>query len=249
MACVITAALTIFVTLSAVMICCPARPVVYERFVKNSREYLVCNTFYSDIYYKPQDKIYVEAIAGCVDFYMPLLIDDFDIVNVPKIPIIISESADEISTATGASKNPIPMGVYFGGIINILSPSQWIDDDSESRIKERFLREGPVIHELTHVLTDIKSNENYSVWFTEGVSLYYEYKYTAAEWREDLKNSSALITLSELENKFSKLDEAEAYRRSFDIISDYADKFGEQTLQERISELGAGLRLNEFIFE
>ncbi len=208
---------------------------IYKSVINNVSGFSSYESFYSRIFYTDSDEIYVDAVANCIDFYAPLLMKDFGIDDIYKITIILFPDGDAMSNSLGLSYEVAPMGVYYGGVINILSPGQWIENCGESYVKERFIKEGPIIHELTHMLTDLKTSGNYPVWFTEGVSLYYEYKYAAFEWREDLKQKSSGITIERLESDFRVLEEAEAYRRSFDIVYDYIEENGERDLQNKMS--------------
>lgn len=209
----------------------------YRSIMKNADEYSVYQAFYADIYFTEQDKDYVDTVANCIDFYAPLLYDDFKLPETPDVTIIIYKDAQDMSDALGLHYTTPPMGIYYGGVINVLSPGQWIETGTETYIKERFVREGPLIHELVHLLTDIKTNGNYSIWLTEGISLYYEYKYAAFEWREDLKQASTSISIEDLEKNFRNIDESIAYRRCFDIINDYIEANEEDSLQNKLAEL------------
>ena len=48
------------------------------------------------------------------------------------------------------------MGAYCNGILSVLSPDLWVDSDNEVVIRERFMEDGPVVHELTHLVLDKK---------------------------------------------------------------------------------------------
>jgi hypothetical protein len=198
---------------------------------------LVYDGFYADIYYTAADRDYVETVAQCLDFYAPLIYADFALDDRPSVSVVLYPSAQAMAKTLAVDAASPPMGLYSGGVIHVLSPSAWIVRGTESHVKERFVKEGPLLHELAHLATDIKTGGNYSVWLTEGVALYYENKYAAFEWRADLKEESAALSIGDLENNFRGLDEAKAYRRSFDIVNDYVAANSEQALQAALAGL------------
>jgi hypothetical protein len=219
------------------MTVCFLLPVIDNGLASDRTGYMRQSAFSADIYYKEPDQDYVETVAQCLDFYAPLIYADFSVEETPDVTVIIYENARAMAEALGIDENAAPMGLYYGGAIHILSPSAWIENGPERYVKEKFVKEGPLIHELTHLTTDIKTGGNYSIWLTEGVALYYENKYAAFEWRADLKEESASLSIDDLENHFRNLDEAAAYRRSYDIVNDYVARNGEDALQTALSGL------------
>lgn len=186
----------------------------------------------SKIYYTENDKDYISTVRMTVDTYYPLLLNDFGLERGKKPCIIIHPSRESLINVTRTEK--APMGAYNDGVIHILSPALWTGGSDELAVKDIFLREGPIIHELVHFVTDLKINGNCPIWFAEGVSLYYEYKYTGVEWQKDLQSASEKITYRKLADNFNGLDEALAYRRAFDVVNNIVQGFGEDKLQELI---------------
>lgn len=224
------------------------KKVVYKKILDCTSDYLAYETFYCKIYYTETDEEYINLTASAVDLYYPLVLNEFgiDIDNVEKPVFIIFPNQDTLAFALGLQDGSTPMGVYYGGIINILSPEIWIKGGTESETKDRFLREGPIIHELVHFAVDLKAKGNYPLWFTEGVALYYENKFTAFEWRPDLNDVSQHITIDDLYNDFRNIDEGIAYRSSFNAIYNFVSEYGEEALQDIVSKLGSGSDLSDF---
>ena len=217
------------------------------KIISKIKDYSVYASFYANIYFTDgeRNRIYADTVANCIDFYAPMLYEDFSIPDPPKIDIIIYDNAEEMCRILSINCDNIPMGIYYGEVINVLSPSEWIKHDEEVSIKKQFVREGPLIHELSHYITDLKTGGNYSVWLTEGNALYYENKYAAFELRDDLKKASESISVDDLENNFRDINESKAYRRSFDIIYDYVEKYGEAKMQNNLEKLKKGHRAKE----
>ncbi|MDR2939805.1 MAG: hypothetical protein LBV08_05720 [Clostridiales bacterium] len=211
-----------------------------KKIMGYSLEYKYEEGEYAKIYYSQAGQDYVNVIKQAVDIYFPMLAEDFGLQpeGLDKVTIILYPNAVELQNAIRYDYGEkIPMGVYYGGIINLLSPQFYVQSDNYGEIIEYFIENGPVVHELTHYFTDIKARGNYDIWFSEGVALYYEYKYTNFEWRRDLKEYAREITPEQLKYNFRSINEAAAYRKSFDIVHSYVGKYGEPALQNRIGEL------------
>jgi len=206
------------------------RNILSKISIKEVSDYELFENKNMKLYYTKNDIEYINLIKIIVDTYYPLLLKDFEI-QCPKPTFILYPDKSSFCNAVKVDKDNIPMGVFYGGVIHIISPMCWIDENNEANCKDIFLKQGPIIHELTHYLLDMKTNGNYDIWFTEGMALYYEYKYTGYEWQKNLKNEASKITLQQLKKDFYNLDEALAYRKSFDIINEMVENKGEKALQ------------------
>ena len=188
---------------------------------------------WADIYYTDQDKDYAPLIRRLTDYYLPLILKDFNAQNRGRAVIVIFPSAARFTAAVGRLDN-LPMGAYYGGVINIISPSLWMANAHNASAKDYFIQNGPLIHEFTHYAADKGPQKQLPPWLAEGVALYYEYKYTGTEWRPDLEPEAARISLANLEKNFRALDERAAYRKAFDVVRDYVRKYGEDRLRRLI---------------
>jgi len=90
-----------------------------------------------------------------------------------KVLIVIYNNTDLMMSTTMLSKGNPPMGVYYGDSIHIANPKLWVDRTDD--LDYKFYNEGPMLHELVHLFTDYAGRGNFPMWFTEGVSLYFEY--------------------------------------------------------------------------
>jgi hypothetical protein len=223
-----------------------AREQAFNKIISYTAEYQTKDTVFAQIRYTEPDARFIPAIDGSVNLFYPLLLADF---NLPfdeagRLQIVLFPSQTSLENAIGRRYSYVPMGVYFGGIINIVSPHVWLAGEIHV-ITDRFIREGPMIHEMAHFVLDIKTNGNYPLWFTEGVALFYEYKYAAFEWRPDLKHEASLLCAAELTQNFRSHDESLSYRKVFDIIDAYVSAHGERGLQAVIRELSQGVPYSE----
>ncbi|MDR2650500.1 MAG: hypothetical protein LBB94_12415 [Clostridiales bacterium] len=189
---------------------------------------------WSEVYYTDQDAEYIPLIKRLTDFYLPLILNDFHVKNPRRAVIVVYADAARFRAAVGRME-ALPMGAYYGGVVNIISPSLWMTNARDAFAKDYFIQNGPLIHELTHYATDLTVGGNLELWLSEGVALYYEYKYTGADWRPDLEKQAAGISMAELRNSFSELDDRLAYRKAFDTVKTFVRKYGEDRLQILLS--------------
>ncbi len=221
------------------------RTVVENKIVNSLYDFKVSRSMHTIVYYTEEDNQFVKMIQDCIDIYYPILCKDFDIdlaryEKIGKVNVILYSSEDSLRESLGMKKGEVPMGVYYGNTVHILSPRIWTGGKTYEEIREKFMREGPVVHELTHLVLDHKTMGNYPLWFTEGVALYYEYKHTGFEWRRDMKQQSKNICIEALHKEFHSLDERISYRRAFDLIHSLVKVQGEKKLQMLIERLSKG---------
>ncbi len=207
---------------------------------------LVTESMYARVFHAPSDSEFVPMITRSVDFYLPLLLTDFGMQHnsaTQKATIIIYSDADTYVKAlggklpSGGNIDELPMGAYGGGIIHILTPLLWTSAETTVDIKDDFLQQGPIIHELTHFLTDRKvsgSRSSIRPWLMEGIALYYETKYTGREWMPELASAAAAFPYEEMVADFQNADADTAYRKAFETVNAFVRIYGEQTLQDSI---------------
>lgn len=162
-----------------------------------------------------------------------------------KILLVLYDDADAMMRTTMVKKGSPPMGVYYGDTLHILNPLHWVKD--EKNLDTIFYSEGPLLHELVHLYIDHIGKGNYPLWFTEGVSLYFEYKIDGYEWGKEATFQSGEYTLEDLTKNFRQLNEYLAYTKSFRVINNFVEKQGEEALIEIIRALGKGRNIEEFI--
>ncbi|NLO88731.1 MAG: hypothetical protein GX088_00105, partial [Clostridia bacterium] len=95
-----------------------------------------------------------------------------------EVPVIIYSSHEAMNRNFRWDSSQSAMGVYWAGVIHILSPGAWIDDRDKKEYRETFLRHGPVVHEYAHYVVDSMAGGNYPRWLTEGIAQYVERKIT-----------------------------------------------------------------------
>jgi len=156
-----------------------------------------------------------------------------------KTLLLVYPDRKEMNKVFGWSGDQSAMGVYWGGVIQLLSPHAWLKAGEST---EEFIRSGPMVHEFTHLVFDHMTNGNYTRWFTEGLAQYMEYKTNGYEWLSaSNKQPDKLYTQAELDGDFDNLpDQSLAYRSSLAAIRYIAEVHGEDKLNQVIQELKAG---------
>jgi hypothetical protein len=225
-----------------------ARMQVHNKIISYTSEYHTRETTFASIRYTAADAPFIDAVEAKIGVFYPLLLQDFGLTfaEAGKLSVIVYPTQQSLESALGRRYTYVPMGVYFGGIINIISPTMWLTGNTDE-INERFMREGPMIHEMTHFVLDTKTRGNYPLWFTEGVALYYEYKYAAYEWRPDLRYEASKLCVTEVVNDFRSFNESLSYRKVFDVIMNYIYVHTEYGLQQIITELNGGTPYDEVL--
>ena len=195
--------------------------------------------YYADIYYGANCETHAAATMRIIDVYYPYLAAEFGIYKDLKAEIAIHGSKEDMYAAMGKDygEKP-PMGAYYKGVIQILSPECWVQ--SEAVLSDEFVAEGPVIHELAHFMLEEKTGGNYEVWFSEGVALYMEYKYMAYEWKAQTESYDK-IALSEMAEYFKQINQASAYRMAFEQVKNLVENYGQGVLSDIYEQLESGV--------
>lgn len=231
---------------------CGVKVVFYPLYREMKKECLVFNrsnlhiteTDNFKIYYKDIEPKHLKMIMDNGEKSLRKVLQDFDFSLDEKINMIIYGEYRDMAENIGLDTGSAAMGVYYGGTISILDPSEWINESMD--INEVFSREGPMVHELTHYIVDYMTSGNVPVWFTEGVALYEEYRINNVEWGFNRKYSR-YYEVEDLEEDFYKLDEIKAYKQSFLAVRYICDNYGRKTLFDIIENLSMGKTMDQSV--
>ena len=157
-----------------------------------------------------------------------------------KILLVMYPSRESLRDSFGWSAVENALGAYWAGSIRLLSPSSWLAGFPADRISDAFKKDGPMVHELAHLLLDYVAKGNYPRWFTEGVAQYEEHEVTGFLW---IEGDGRLVlneryTLDQLEDFDSLDDQALAYRQSLLMVAFLKDRAGAGGLKSLASDLG-----------
>lgn len=216
------------------------KTIEYNRILRSKKDYKTFHTENFFILYT--DNYEFARITGEVlEKYHYNICKKLNCFPNKKVPIIIYDTQEELLKTIRLKKENSPIGAYYSGIIHLLSPIEWIED--KVNINEIYRETTPVIHEFTHLLIDKKTKNNYPIWFTEGIALYIEDKLMGVKWEEG-KGQTSNISLEELNDNFSNLNQGVAYRKSYEVVSYLANNYGFDKINLLLDSLGKGNEIN-----
>jgi hypothetical protein len=251
---------TAIVLILACLILTMSQPVTAKLIVyRASRELVRVQMFFSTfgwnriqgehfiVKYQPQDSDIAKMILDLAERNYKPVSERFGRFYSWKIPLIIYPSKESLGRSFGWENDESAMGVYWGGVIRVLSPREWIDSDNPKEAKKIFETEGPIVHEFTHLMVDYVTGGNYTRWFTEGIAQYEEELLTGYRpERRKLTNSDELYKLSRMDGDFDNLaDQNLAYLESYQAVKYLVDTYGENKLKEILTCLGKGYSMDD----
>lgn len=206
-----------------------------------TREMLVYETTHFTIKYTAQDADTVGMVADAAERAYGPVTQALDFTPAGKPMVVIYPDRQKLNKVFGWSGDQSAMGVYWGGVIQVLSPHAWLKSESP----EEFVRSGPMAHELTHLVLDYRTRGNYPRWFTEGLAQYVEYKVNGYEWRTANNSLTGdLYSLEQLDEQFDDLpNQALAYRESLAAVRYLAEGPEGNKLPAVVDALQNGHRL------
>lgn len=164
-----------------------------------------------------------------------------------KIPVMVYSDKIALNQSFGWDSDVSAMGVYWAGVIKILSPYDWATTDDLQLMEEEFRHLGPVTHEYVHLVVDELTRGNYTRWFTEALAQYWEREITGFQFDSsegDLRQE--LYPLEKMDRQFDSLpNQALAYSQSLAMADFLYEKYGHQKVKKLLVELGKGLPMSK----
>lgn len=191
------------------------------------------------IKYLPADDHYVQLVCEAAeDAYIEVSVQMGRQPSKQTTIVVYPDNAS-LAASFGWDRNEKALGVYWGGTIRILSPRAWLTNIGQ---RERFIREGPMVHELAHLMVDEMSRGNYNRWWTEGVAQYTEREITGFEFTSPFKNKDDLYyyQLDNLEKKYDRLEQSVAYWESLQAVDYIVGAYGEDKIYLVLDRLSMG---------
>lgn len=245
---VIVAAAIFFLTpLRISMVFYPlVRQAAQAKMEYETRNYTVVETPHFAVRYRDGDNEMAQLVAQAAEqAYQPVTTMLGREPN-SKTLIVMYPDRSELRKAFGWSGDESAMGVYWGGVIQVLSPHDWMKSGVSA---DEFSHSGPMVHEFTHLVFDHLTQGNYPRWFTEGLAQYAEYTINGYEWLTATNSlSGRLHTMAELDANFDDLaNQSLAYRESFAAVRYIAEVHGDDALRQVIDQLSAGRKIDRVI--
>ncbi|MDT8902955.1 peptidase MA family metallohydrolase [Anaeroselena agilis] len=222
-----------------------ARQAAQAKMNYETRQMAAYETPHFIIKYSPADQTAVAMVAEAAEAAYTPVTKALGYAPPAKTLVILYRDRSELNRNFGWSGDQSAMGVYWGGVIQVLSPRAWLKDGADAE----FIHSGPMVHEYTHLVFDHLSRGNYPRWFTEGLAQYLEYKVNGYEWRTAANSlHDRGYTQDELDRDFDSLaNQALAYRESLAAVRYIAAVHGETGLKNVIAALAAGRTMEDAI--
>ncbi|MBZ4687783.1 MAG: hypothetical protein JG764_1416 [Clostridiales bacterium] len=166
------------------------------------------------------------------------------------IPVVIYPNRRSLGKSFGWDADESAMGVYWAGVIRVLSPNEWIYGKEGYEMTRYFRQNGPMTHEYAHLVVDYKTRGNYPRWFTEGVAQLVEKQITGFQFAP-VSSTEDWYSIKEMDRGFDELsDQSLAYGQSLAMIEFLVEEYGHEKLQGIMDRLGEGKTISgAFIHE
>ncbi|MDU4961016.1 MAG: peptidase MA family metallohydrolase [Sporomusaceae bacterium] len=223
-----------------------ARQAAQSKLDYETRDYSVVATEHFTVRYRDGDHTMAQLVADAAEqAYEPVTAMLGQELN-RKTLIVMYPDRGELRKAFGWSGDESAMGVYWGGVIQVLSPRDWMRSGVTAA---EFIQSGPMVHEFTHLIFDHQTNGNYPRWFTEGLAQYAEYRINGYEWLTRTNSlSGQLYSIDDLDRRFDELpNQSLAYRQSFAAVRYIAEVHGEDALRSITGQLRDGRSFKQAI--
>ena len=222
------------------------RSIAQSKINYETRDMLAYQTPNFIIKYTEQDQNIVGMVAQAAEASYEPVGNALGYYPQGKTTIVIYPDRQKMEHSIGSQGSQNAMGLYWGGVIEVLSPSVWMKDQVGT---EKYMQTGPVLHEYTHLVFDYVTDGNYPRWFTEGLAQYMEYRVNGYEWSSRQNRlDQPLYSMQTLDHNFDEVDnQALAYRESLAAVRYISDVHGENKLKEVISLLQSGSSMQKAI--
>ncbi|MEN6327072.1 MAG: hypothetical protein ABFD18_12815 [Syntrophomonas sp.] len=206
------------------------------------------STQHFKIKYTSVDKDYIPLIAESAEAAALSVKEEFGWEPSRKTTLVVYPNGQSLASSFGWDKNEKAMGVYWAGSIRVLSPREWLSGDD---IRERFTKEGPMVHEFTHLMVDEITRGNYNRWWTEGIAQYSEKQITGFQFADPFTGGRELnyYSLEKLDSDFDRLDQQIAYWESLQLVEYIVDQYGEDQVFDILERLGQGKTMAQALQE
>jgi hypothetical protein len=211
------------------------------------RHWPAMNTAFFHLRYPPQEEEMALWIGREADTAAIQVMELLPFEIPARLPwLVVVPHQDTLRQAFGWNEGTGALGVYLAGTVKILRPEawDWVEEDNRYDV---FQKQGPLVHEFTHYVLDIRTGGNYTRWFSEGMSQLAEFHILGYEWLESCSSlANPLYSLDELDESFDALPiQALAYRQALSKVAFLEALQGFDGLNRFVDTLGQGVPFYE----
>lgn len=189
----------------------------------------------------------VLALQEAERFYKPLG-EYFGYFPGKKVPVAVYRDMSSLNRVFGWGSDMGAMGVYWGGVIRLLSPDDWLGEFNRDAKEKAFCQQGPIAHEYIHLLVDYKTRGNYPRWLTEGLAQYGEKHFAGIDTASVTSEEGPLVLTVSLADLNKKFDDPQwqdySYAVSEDLVEFLIENYGASCIPLLLEELGKGEDVN-----
>jgi len=198
------------------------------------------NHFY--VRYKSEDASVVKMVLDTAEMAYSPVNQMLGNTMSAKIPIVLYPDKASFNKSFGWDADQSAMGVYWAGVIRILSPNEWARGDTYQSKQNYFNENGPMAHEYVHLVVDYKTGGNYPRWFTEGIAQYVEREITGFQFKvPEINEKDDLYLLSRMDGQFDLLpSQSIAYWQSLAMVEYLIKMNGIDKINDLMDLLGEG---------
>lgn len=231
------------------------RKTVYKAFQQGvrlilnyqTREYAVINSDSFSLKYTAEEQELAPVVLQLAEDYLRQAGEIFGVEHrTRRIPLVLFKDEASLNKSFGWSGEKSTAGVYWAGTIRIVSPRGWTGATDTVRntneAAKAFAKEGPLAHELTHLLVDEISGGNYPRWLTEGLAQYVEQQITGFTLGEPGPYAKAHpYAFAVLDKRFDQQeDQYLAYWQSLQAVRQLLARYGQERMMALLLALGNG---------
>ncbi|NPV69808.1 MAG: hypothetical protein HPY55_04045 [Firmicutes bacterium] len=207
---------------------CAAREWQKARTLRTLDTWLVTRTGNVVLHFTPGDAGIAPAVARYAADTYTSVSDAYDGRSLPReVHVALLPSFEAMAELIPGSGSERSVGVYWAGVVGVVSPAAWGDMFGEGQPLELFRRYNPLNHELTHLALDYAAGGNYPLWFSEGIAQIREYETTGYSWVNTVSTGDPAVSVIAVERAFrSEETLGAAYRGSMDLSRVVLDRLG-----------------------
>lgn len=199
-----------------------------------------------EVRYQPDDKEVADIVLETAEMAVEPVNSRLGYAPRGKMLVLVYPTREALGKSFGWAADQSAMGVYWAGIIRVLSPRAWIESESPGIVAEEFQTSGPMVHEYTHLVVDYMAKGNYPRWFTEGIAQYIERDVTGFMLSDQtIVSGDTWYSLEDLDRSFdTPSGQGKAYRQSLAMMDYLSQAYGEKAFVGILRRLGQGASFN-----
>ncbi|MEW6572277.1 MAG: hypothetical protein AB1374_01375 [Bacillota bacterium] len=197
------------------------------------------SSHHSVVFYPKGEEEAARLVLRTAERFFPIVANEFGLKLKRKVPIVLYQEQRELNRIFGWPADEGTMGVYWGGVVRILSPHSWLNVLDKGTLEENFSKNGPIVHEATHLVIDYETRGNYPRWLTEGLAQEMERRLTGFKF-DPPKEHAGFYPFSALSDFDSLPDQRLAYYQSYLMVRYLLEQGGDRKVNRLLAELGRG---------